>query len=112
MSLALEYQANDPRHYYMYTDEIFQTQFVSSEVSDFDCFHPSADGQRELAAATWEERPFSVPEPSGALALSSDWPTTGGDDDATARVRVPCARLARRRDPKACRPPMPRNPFR
>jgi hypothetical protein len=70
MSLALEYQANDPHHYYMYTDEIFQTQFVSSQVSDFDCFHPSADGQRELAAATWEDGPFSVPEPSGALAPS------------------------------------------
>jgi hypothetical protein len=47
-----------------------------------------------------------------SLEKEANWPTAGGDDDATARVRVPCARLARRRDPKACRPPMLRNPFR
>ncbi len=65
--LALEYEQNDPHHYYSYSDVIFETRFVSSQVSDFDCFHPSAEGQRDLAESTWLDGPFSVPEPSGAL---------------------------------------------
>jgi len=66
-NLAVEYQTGDPHHYYVYSDSIFQTEFVSSQVSDFDCFHPSAEGQRDLAAATWADGPFQVPEPEGAL---------------------------------------------
>ena len=49
---------------------IFETQFVSSQVSDFDCFHPSANGQRDLAESTWLDGPYSVPEPSGALSMA------------------------------------------
>jgi lysophospholipase L1-like esterase len=66
-NLAFEYQANDPHHYYVYSDDIFQIQFISSQVSDFDCFHPSARGQRDLATATWSEEMFALPEPSGTL---------------------------------------------
>jgi hypothetical protein len=68
--LAMEYQTNDPHHHYRYSDEIFQTQFVSSQVSDFDCFHPSAKGQRDLAHTSWEDGPFGVPEPSGGLPVA------------------------------------------
>jgi len=86
-SLAAEYQQNDPHHYYSYSDVIFETQFVSSQVSDFDCFHPSAEGQRDLAESTWLDGPFSVPEPGGTV------PTTIG-----------IAALARLRRRRACRP--------
>ncbi len=59
-NLVAEYNANDPHHYYEYTDEAFNYNFVPSQVSGFDCFHPSAQGQKELARVTWEDGPFSA----------------------------------------------------
>ena len=56
--LANEYNANDSRHYYSYTSEPFDYSFQPSQVSGFDCFHPSADGQKELSRVTWEAGPF------------------------------------------------------
>lgn len=69
-SLTAEYQLNDPHHHYHYTEEVFNTQFVSRQVNDFDCFHPSAEGQRDLAMVSWESGPFALPEPSGGLPLA------------------------------------------
>lgn len=58
--LVDEYSHNDPNHYYYYTDSIFEYEFVPSQVSDYDCFHPSAVGQRELARIVWDHGPFSA----------------------------------------------------
>ena len=68
-SLAAEYQANDPHHHYHFSNTPFEADFTPQQVNDFDCFHPSARGQRDLAQITWEDGPFSaVPEPFGGLA--------------------------------------------
>jgi lysophospholipase L1-like esterase len=60
-ALVAEYSANDPLHYYVYNDIVFDTDFTSDDVSWLDCFHPSADGQRKLAARTWAVGPFAGP---------------------------------------------------
>jgi len=56
-----EYQAQDSNHHYVFTDEIFKYPFVESHVSDIDCFHPSAPGQRKLSEITWRHGPFAEP---------------------------------------------------
>jgi lysophospholipase L1-like esterase len=56
--LVAEYNANDPNHYYEYTDQSFAYQFTPSQVSGFDCFHPSAAGQKELSRVSWQVGPF------------------------------------------------------
>jgi len=58
--LANEYEAADARHYYAYTDAAFQYAFSPSQVSGFDCFHPSASGQAELSRVTWAAGPFGA----------------------------------------------------
>jgi len=55
-----EYNQADPKHYYFYTEEVFNYPFVESQVSDIDCFHPSASGQKELAEMTWNAGPFGA----------------------------------------------------
>lgn len=55
-----EYKLNDPDHYYFYTDVVFSYPFVESQVSDIDCFHPSAKGQKDLSRETWNVGPFSI----------------------------------------------------
>lgn len=57
--LVAEYSQTDPDHYYHFSDAAFQYQFVPSQVSDFDCFHPSAVGQRDLSQILWDAGPFS-----------------------------------------------------
>lgn len=57
--LVLEYGANDPNHYYHFTDTPFNYNFTPSQVSDYDCFHPSASGQKEIARITWNAGPFA-----------------------------------------------------
>ncbi len=32
--------------------------FVPSQVSGFDCFHPSAAGQKEISRVSWSVGPF------------------------------------------------------
>lgn len=56
--LVAEYQANDPHHHWEYNTLTFETDFVPSEVSPYDCFHPSAAGQKRLAKETWQTGPF------------------------------------------------------
>ena len=58
--LVAEYDATDPNHYWEWTDLTFQTDFVPSEVSPFDCFHPSAQGQKRLSAESWAAGPFGA----------------------------------------------------
>jgi hypothetical protein len=117
-SLVVEYQTGDPHHHYVYSDSVFHTEFVSSQVSDFDCFHPSAEGQRDLAAATWADGPFAVPEPSGALpavlgvvalVFLSDSrarrrAAAPGFQDRGLRVRVSAATIVRAARPSAVAP--------
>ena len=55
-----EYNANDLNHYYVYTDVVFNYLFVENQVSDIDCFHPSAGGQKDLAKITWDAGPFGA----------------------------------------------------
>ena len=55
-----EYQTKDSRHQYFYTDVVFNYPFVESQVSDIDCFHPSARGQKDLSKITWDAGPFSA----------------------------------------------------
>ncbi len=54
------YQDADPHHYYYYTGALFDYPFTGSDVSDIDCFHPSAKGQRTISGITWNEGPFSA----------------------------------------------------
>jgi len=56
--LTEQYNREDPYHHYIYTDETFNYAFVESQVSDIDCFHPSARGQKDLSKITWDEGPF------------------------------------------------------
>jgi lysophospholipase L1-like esterase len=56
--VATEYQQYDPHHYYYFTDVIFNYPLVESDISDIDCFHPSAAGQRALSSVTWNAGPF------------------------------------------------------
>jgi lysophospholipase L1-like esterase len=55
-----EYNEDDSRHHYVYTNAVFTEPFVESDVSDIDCFHPSARGQKTLSEITWEAGPFSA----------------------------------------------------
>jgi lysophospholipase L1-like esterase len=57
-ALVAEYSQSDPNHYYHFSDAVFQYQFVPSQVSNFDCFHPSAAGQRDLSLLLWNTGPF------------------------------------------------------
>ncbi|MFW6051643.1 MAG: GDSL-type esterase/lipase family protein [Myxococcota bacterium] len=56
--LVAEYEAGDPHHHYAFTDTTFDYVFEPRHVSGFDCFHPSAEGQKELSKVTWEMGPF------------------------------------------------------
>ena len=56
--LVDEYNANDSHHYWEFSSIAENTTFVPSEVSPFDCFHPSASGQRRLAQDSWNAGPF------------------------------------------------------
>lgn len=56
--LVAEYQATDSHHHWEFNTLTFDTNFVPSEVSPFDCFHPSAAGQKRLSKETWETGPF------------------------------------------------------
>lgn len=60
MRVTKEYNNNDPNHYYIYTDVVFNYPFVENQVSDIDCFHPSAIGQRVLSKMTWDAGPFGA----------------------------------------------------
>ncbi len=53
-----EYQANDSHHHYCFTELPFLYPFIESDVSDLDCFHPSAQGQTTLSRETWQIGPF------------------------------------------------------
>lgn len=53
-----EYQADDDNHHYVFTDAVFLYPFVESQVSDIDCFHPSAPGQKKLSEITWNPAIF------------------------------------------------------
>jgi len=55
-----EYNQKDLNHYYFYTDETFKYQFTENQVSDIDCFHPSARGQKDLSKLTWDVGPFNA----------------------------------------------------
>ena len=58
ISLVNEYNTTDANHYYQYGSDTANYTFVSNQVSPFDCFHPSAKGQKDLAAVTWASGPF------------------------------------------------------
>jgi len=57
-AVTAEYEATDPDHYYLFTPAVFEYPFVESHVSDIDCFHPSASGQKRLSQITWDDGPF------------------------------------------------------
>jgi lysophospholipase L1-like esterase len=57
--LVDEYNTDDTDHVYYYTNSIFDfVPFLESDVSNIDCFHPSAQGQRVIAEETWLDGPF------------------------------------------------------
>jgi len=53
-SLALEFD-NKSGINYVYTDAVTNSAITEDLVSDLDCFHPSALGQRVLPEITWKE---------------------------------------------------------
>jgi lysophospholipase L1-like esterase len=61
--LSAEYEAADEHHYWQYTNVAFELPFEADDVSEIDCFHPSADGQARLAEETWNDGPFAAPPP-------------------------------------------------
>jgi lysophospholipase L1-like esterase len=63
--LAEKYSVTDTDHHYYYTDVIYETEIIDLYVSDIDCFHPSAEGQRVISELTWntEDGPFAPPSP-------------------------------------------------
>lgn len=56
-----EYDAADTRHYWQYTGASFTMDYDADDVSHYDCFHPSAEGQTQLAEETWVDGPFYEP---------------------------------------------------
>ena len=58
-NLVAEYEATDTHHYWRFTNGPFTASFVPSEVSPYDCFHPSAKGQKRLASESWAAGPFA-----------------------------------------------------
>lgn len=59
-TVTAEYNANDPHHYYYFTDLPFVYPFTEDDVSNLDCFHPSAQGQKTLSRESWNVGPFSA----------------------------------------------------
>jgi lysophospholipase L1-like esterase len=54
-NLTDEFNTDDSHHYWYYTDDVFDFGVPDeSKVSDIDCFHPSAEGQRKLSKITWK----------------------------------------------------------
>ncbi len=53
------YNAADPNHRYVYTPAAFECKFGERHVSDIDCFHPSAYGQKTLSEITWNPALFA-----------------------------------------------------
>jgi lysophospholipase L1-like esterase len=59
VALVDNYQKNDSNHYWVYTNSLFEYGALPANfVSDIDCFHPSARGQKELSKITWQVGPF------------------------------------------------------
>lgn len=58
--VVAEYSQNDRNHFYSFTDLPFNYDFVPSQVSDYDCFHPSAAGQKQLSDLLWDVGPFAA----------------------------------------------------
>ena len=63
--LVAEYGAADPQHYWEFSNVTFETPFEEDDVSEIDCFHPSAEGQRRIAEESWNAGPFATPAPAG-----------------------------------------------
>jgi lysophospholipase L1-like esterase len=59
-TVTKKFSDSDPYHYYYYTNETFNYRFTENQVSDIDCFHPSARGQKDLSTLTWNFGPFSA----------------------------------------------------
>jgi lysophospholipase L1-like esterase len=59
-ALVAEYDTDDPAHHYHFSNMPFDTEFTTSDVSSYDCFHPSARGQKKLSELTWGDGPFSA----------------------------------------------------
>lgn len=56
-----EYDEADSHHYWQYTGASFTMDYEADDVSHYDCFHPSAEGQTQLAEDTWVDGPFFEP---------------------------------------------------
>ncbi len=58
--VTAEYQAGDQHHYYYFTESLFVYPLIESDISDLDCFHPSAQGQRTISQITWADLRYLV----------------------------------------------------
>jgi lysophospholipase L1-like esterase len=56
-ALVDEYNETGNKHYY-YTDAVYVNGILEEEISDIDCYHPSAQGQKVLSEITWIPGPF------------------------------------------------------
>jgi lysophospholipase L1-like esterase len=82
-NLVDEYAAEDPLHYWEFTDVSFTMQFEADDVSAIDCFHPSAEGQARLSAETWAVGPFAAVASPTPTPLASPTPTATATPSAT-----------------------------
>jgi lysophospholipase L1-like esterase len=59
-SVTAQKAAQHPKKFISYTDVTFTYPFQSGDISDIDCFHPSASGERLIAKGTWDSGFFAV----------------------------------------------------
>jgi lysophospholipase L1-like esterase len=59
-NVTAEFNANDPHHYYYFTNLPFVYPYTSGDVSTLDCFHPSGQGQKTLSRESWNVGPFAI----------------------------------------------------
>jgi len=59
-NVTAEFNANDPHHYYYFTNMPFIYPYTSGDVSTLDCFHPSGQGQKTLSRESWNVGPFAA----------------------------------------------------
>ena len=59
-SVAPQANALSPNLYWDFSWAVWNHAVQGNEISSIDCFHPSSDGQRALAAESWADGPFGA----------------------------------------------------
>ncbi len=57
--VTVEKAAQNPDKFIRYSSVVFDEQFLESDISDLDCFHPSWRGQKRISEGLWLDGPFN-----------------------------------------------------